>query len=96
MSAGSCPFRLASSIEYLPEKVNNPGGFVLQGSNSGVDHMGNWMECTRSRKQPNANVETAYGPAIAAPMSDLPDRKKVRITLEGAMAKPPEDYWKHA
>lgn len=50
----------------------------------------------RIHKQPNAHVEIGYRSAIAAHTSTLDYRNRVRITLERAMAAPPEDYREHA
>ncbi len=81
-----------SSVDYLPEKINNPNGAVVKGESKDTDHMANWMECIRSRKQPNATVENGYKSAIAAHMANLAFRQKRRITLEQAMAAKKEEY----
>lgn len=82
----------ATEIRYFPEKINNPSGVSLEGHAKGVDHMANWMQCIRDRKQPNASVELGYLSAIAAHMSNLAYRQKRRITLEEAMAAPPNAW----
>ncbi len=82
----------ASHIRYYPEKINNPGGAVVEGKNPGVDHMANWMACIRDRRQPNASVEIGYLSAIAVHMSNLAYRQKRRVTLEEAMAAKPEAW----
>jgi hypothetical protein len=84
--------RSVSSITYLPEKMNNPDGSVLKGESKDTDHMANWFECIRDRKQPNAPVEIGYKSAIAAHMSNLAFRQKRRITLEEAMAAKMDAY----
>ncbi len=81
-----------STIKYYPEKINNPGGAAIQGHTPGVDHMANWMECIRDRKQPNAPVEIGYLSAIAVHMSNLAYRQKRRVTIEEAMAAKPEAW----
>jgi predicted dehydrogenase len=35
----------------------------------GTDHMKNWMECIRSRKKPNADIEAGYSHAVAVAMA---------------------------
>jgi len=35
----------------------------------GIDHMRNWMECLRSRKQPNADIDAGYSHAVAVSMA---------------------------
>ncbi|MFH1739861.1 MAG: Gfo/Idh/MocA family oxidoreductase [bacterium] len=34
-----------------------------------IDHMKNWMECIRSRKTPNADIEAGYSHAVAVAMA---------------------------
>ena len=82
----------ASSIDYLPEKQNNAGAAVEKGESKDTDHMANWMECIRTRKQPNAPVEIGYKSAIAAHMANLAFRQKRRVTLDEAMAATRDVY----
>ena len=35
----------------------------------GTDHMLNWMECVRSRRRPNADIEAGYSHAVAVSMA---------------------------
>jgi predicted dehydrogenase len=79
-------------INFYPEKINNPNGVRLQGHNPGVNHMANWMECIRDRKQPNGTVEIGYLSAVACHMANLAYKQKRRITLEEAMAAKPEAW----
>ena len=81
-----------SGITYYPEKVNRPDGHMMKGTSAGVNHMANWMECIRTRKQPNATVENGYRSAVAVLMANLAYHKKGRITREEAMAAPMSDY----
>jgi predicted dehydrogenase len=78
--------RSRETIRYYPEKANRPQGAALTGENKGVNHMGNWIDCIRSRKTPNASVEIGYRSAIAAHMANLSYRRKARLTLEEARA----------
>jgi hypothetical protein len=48
--------------------------------------MGNFIDCVRSRKQPNAPVEIGYRSAVAAHMANLAYREKRRVTLEAALS----------
>ncbi len=52
--------RSQSSITYLPEKINNPDARSMKGESKDTDHMANWFECIRDRKQPNASVDIGY------------------------------------
>ncbi len=73
-----------SAIRYYPEKANRPGGEALTGQTRDQNHMANFIECVRTRKQPNAPVEIGYRSAIAAHMANLSYRLKQRVTLEMA------------
>jgi predicted dehydrogenase len=79
-------------INFYPEKINNPGGVALRGENPGVNHMGNWIECIRNRKQPNGTVEVGYLSAVACHMANLSYKQKRRITLQDALNAKPEDW----
>jgi predicted dehydrogenase len=79
----------AEQIRYYPEKVNRPGGEAIAGHSRDENHMANWIDCVRSRKQPNAPVEAGYRSAIACHMANLAYRSKERITLDQARALKP-------
>jgi predicted dehydrogenase len=74
----------AEVIRYYPERANRANGKPLIGETTNQNHMGNWIDCVRSRKTPNATVEIGYRSAIAAHMSNLAYRRKQRVTLEVA------------
>ena len=46
--------------------------------------MGNWIDCIRSRKTPNAPVDIGYRSAVAGHMANLAYRTGQRVTLEKA------------
>ncbi len=71
-----------TSIWYFPEKVNRPAGVAAEGRTPDVNHMANFIDCIRSRKEPNAPVEIGYRSAVAAHMANLAYRRTERITLE--------------
>jgi predicted dehydrogenase len=77
-------------IRYFPEKVNRSQGAALTGKAPDQNHMGNWIDCVRSRKTPNAPVELGYRSAVAVHMANLAYRRKQRVTLESAKAMPLE------
>jgi predicted dehydrogenase len=81
--------RSVSGWHYYPEKLNRPDGQAIKGESKGENHYANFVECVRSRKEPNASVELGYRSAIAAHMANLSYRRKQRLTLETArqMAK---------
>jgi predicted dehydrogenase len=63
------------------------GGPVETAANTGDDpmttaHVRNWMECVRSRKQPNAPVEAGYQHAIATIMANAAARTGLRVTFD--------------
>jgi predicted dehydrogenase len=74
----------ASGWNFMPEKLNSPDGQAIKGASRGVDHYANFVECVRSRKEPNASVELGYKSAVAAHMANLSYRRKQRLTLEAA------------
>jgi len=79
-------------IRYFPEKVNRANGASLLGKAPDQNHMGNWIECIRSRKTPNAPVELGYRSAVAVHMANLAYRRKQRVTLESAKAMSTESW----
>jgi predicted dehydrogenase len=77
-----------SGIWYFPEKANRPDGAAAKGATKDVNHMANFIDCTRSRQQPNAPVEIGYRSAVAAHMANLAYRKRERITLDSIKRSP--------
>lgn len=60
---------------------------VEAGANTGGDalttaHVHNWMECIRSRKQPNAPVEAGYTHSIATIMANAACRTGQKVTFD--------------
>jgi len=74
-------------------KANRLAEFSLDGevaetaANPGTDpmtlaHLRNWLECLRSRRQPNAPVEAGYQHAIACIMANAAARTGERVTFD--------------
>jgi hypothetical protein len=60
---------------------------VVASADTGADnltssHMRNWMECVRSRKEPNAPVEAGYSHAIASIMSTAAGHTGMKATFD--------------
>ena len=74
----------------LPElSLNDLAPKVSTDANTGGDalttaHVRNWMECVRSRKQPNAPVEAGYNHSIAVIMSNAAYRTGEKVVFDEA------------
>ncbi len=60
---------------------------IATDANTGADnttssHVRNWMECVRSRKQPNAPIEAGYNHSIANIMTTASLRTGTRVTFD--------------
>ncbi|MDQ3253105.1 MAG: Gfo/Idh/MocA family oxidoreductase [Acidobacteriota bacterium] len=77
--------RSQSGVRYFPEKLNRADGTALTGETKDTNHMANFVDCIRTRKEPNAPVEIGYRSAIAAHMANMSYRQKQRITLDSVM-----------
>jgi predicted dehydrogenase len=67
-----------SLSEIEPPVVSaNTGGDRLTSS-----HVRNWMECVRSRKQPNAPIEAGYSHSIATSMTNAAVRTGLKATFD--------------
>ncbi len=89
-SDGTIEHHFDEAARYFPEKVNRPGGEDTKGSTHDQNHMRNWIDCIRSRNQPNAPAEIGYRSAMAVHMANLSYKGKQRMTLEEAKAVTPE------
>lgn len=70
----------------LPEK-SIEGQKTVSTANTGDDpmtnaHVRNWMECVRSRREPNAPVEAGYHHAIAVIMTNAAYRTGEKVTFD--------------
>lgn len=68
------------SLDVMAEKVTtdaNTGGDSLT-----LAHVRNWMECVRSRKEPNAPIEAGYNHAKAVIMSNAAFRTGQKVTFD--------------
>lgn len=77
-----------SGLRYYPEKVNRSEGVMIEGQTRDQNHMANFIDCVRSRQEPNAPVEIGYRSAIAAHMANASYRRKQRVTLDDAKQQP--------
>jgi predicted dehydrogenase len=71
----------------LPEQSLNSTEKVVTDASTGGDpltqaHIRNWMECVRSRKQPNAPIEAGYHHAIAVIMTNAAYRTGEKVTFD--------------
>jgi len=76
--------RSQETTHYWPERSNNKNGSALTSDTPDQNHMANWVDSIRSRKPPNAPVETGYRSAVAGHMANLAYRTKQRVTQENA------------
>jgi predicted dehydrogenase len=71
----------------LPEQTLSSEEKVVASANTGGDkltsnHVRNWMECIRSRKQPNAPVEAGYSHSIATIMTNAAVHTGSKVTFD--------------
>ena len=71
----------------LPEISLSAVDPVIASANTGGDrltsnHIRNWMECVRSRKQPNAPVEAGYSHSIATIMTNAAVHTGQKVTFD--------------
>lgn len=67
-----------AGYEYVPK---DKAAEVIRQKQGGKDelHVGNWLDCIRSRKEPNATVVHGHYGSMACHMANLADRQKVRV-----------------
>ena len=71
----------------LPEQTLSSAEPVIASANTGGDkltsnHVRNWMECIRSRKQPNAPVEAGYNHSIATIMTNAAAHTGAKVIFD--------------
>jgi len=78
---------MGMTANLLPELSLAQVEKVVSSANTGGDnltsaHVRNWMECVRSRKQPNAPVEAGYSHSIANIMTTASAHTGTRVTFD--------------
>jgi len=79
---------MGMSANLLPQiSLADKAVATIASANTGGDsttssHMRNWMECVRSRKEPNAPVEAGYSHAIASIMTTAASRSGAKATFD--------------
>jgi predicted dehydrogenase len=74
----------------LPQmSLSNTAGHIVTSANTGSDedtsaNVRNWMECVRSRKTPNANIEAGYSHSVALCMTIAAIQTGRRVTFDDA------------
>ncbi len=79
MHANLLPTMDLSAMAIKVESGANTGGDQLTSA-----HVRNWMECVRSRKQPNAPVEAGYAHSVANIMTNAAVRTGHKATFDEA------------
>ena len=81
---------MGMNANLLPQKtLVESAGAVDRSANAGVDeatsaNMRNWMECVRSRKTPNANIEAGYSHSMALCMTIAAIQTGQRVSFDDA------------
>jgi len=79
---------MGMQANLLPDvDISQSAEKVVASANTGGDsltsaHMRNWMECVRSRKEPNAPVEAGYMHSIATIMTNAAVRTGMKATFD--------------
>ncbi len=76
MQANLLPEISLSEVEKVVASANTGG------DNLTSNHVRNWMECIRSRKQPNAPVEAGYSHSIASIMTNAAVHTGLKVTFD--------------
>jgi predicted dehydrogenase len=64
---------------FLPAKENEHLGELVSDRSPEQPHMANFLECVRSRKDPNADVESGHYSAMACHIGNIAYKQKARV-----------------
>ncbi len=67
---------------YIPAEKSAPE--ILGERSPESDHMKNWLECVRSRKQPNADVVSGHYSALACHLMNIAYKERTRAAWQDA------------
>jgi hypothetical protein len=76
MKANLLPATSLAQTEKVVASANTGGDFLSS------SHVRNWMECVRTRKQPNAPVEAGYSHSIANIMTTAAAHSGIKATFD--------------
>lgn len=65
--------------KFLPAKQNAGVGPLSGGSAPEGVHVGNWLDCVRSRNRPNADAESGHYSAMACHIGNIAYQQKARV-----------------
>jgi predicted dehydrogenase len=68
-----------AGYRFVPAEKNGKGGVLTSAGSPEVDHMANWLDCIRSRKEPNANVVDGHYGAMACHIGNIAYKTKSRV-----------------
>jgi hypothetical protein len=80
MGAGGRLSIFRRGYRFLPAARNKHLGILTSPGSPEEDHMANFLDCVRSRKQPNANVEDGHYGAMACHMGNIAYKTRSRVT----------------
>ncbi len=93
-SEGGLEAKAAAEMGMKPnllaaQSLATTGEKQVTSANTGADpmtsaHMRNWMECVRSRKEPNAPAKVGYNHSVASIMSTIAYQTGERVTFDNA------------
>jgi predicted dehydrogenase len=66
---------------FIPSKTNTQAGECSSGPTDD-NHMGNWLECIRTRRQPNADVLAGHYSAVACHIGNIAYKQKSRAVWQ--------------
>ena len=69
-----------AGYRFIPADSNKKTGIVTSPGSPEEDHMANWLECVRSRKEPNANVEDGHYGAMACHVGNIAYKTRTRVS----------------
>ncbi len=67
---------------FLPAKQNASASQLTGGGAPEGAHIANWLECMKSRRQPNADAEAGHYSAMACHIGNIAYQKQTRVTWQ--------------
>lgn len=58
-----------SAITSNADSPSNKSSITVKPKRGGIDHLRNWLQCMRSRRQPNATIDDGYSHSVTAIMA---------------------------